>query len=40
MSDTASLKVQMWGNSLAVRIPSGIARKARLVAGQSIAISS
>lgn len=39
MSVSASLKVQMWGNSLAVRIPSAIARKARLAAGQTVEVA-
>lgn len=38
MSESASLKVQMWGNSLAVRIPSAIARKARLSPGQTVEV--
>lgn len=32
-------KVQMWGNSLAVRIPASIARSARLSEGQPVEIS-
>jgi antitoxin MazE len=34
----AQLTVQTWGNSLAVRIPSKVARSARLVVGQSVAM--
>ena len=34
MSRSAALKVQMWGNSLAVRLPAAIARSANLTAGQ------
>jgi antitoxin MazE len=32
-------KVQMWGNSLAVRIPAAIARSAKLSEGQPVEIS-
>ena len=39
MSKTAALKVQMWGNSLAVRLPSEIARAARLLPGQPVEIT-
>jgi antitoxin MazE len=39
MSKTAALKVQMWGNSLAVRLPSAIARSANLQPGQPVEIS-
>ena len=40
MSKTAALRVQMWGNSLAVRLPSAIARSARLQPGQPVEISA
>jgi antitoxin MazE len=39
MTKPASLKIQMWGNSLAVRIPSAIARTAKLSAGQPVEVS-
>jgi antitoxin MazE len=39
MTKSASLKIQMWGNSLAVRIPSAIARMAKLSAGQPVEVS-
>lgn len=39
MRKTAALKVQMWGNSLAVRLPSEIARSARLTPGQPVEIT-
>ncbi|MEC5217133.1 antitoxin MazE [Actimicrobium sp. GrIS 1.19] len=35
----ASLTVQQWGNSLAVRIPAAIARSARFAVGQPVEIS-
>lgn len=38
MNSKTQLTVQAWGNSLAVRIPSKIARNARLVLGQPVAI--
>lgn len=39
MTKSVALKLQMWGNSLAVRIPSAIARTARLLPGQPVEIS-
>lgn len=33
---TATLTIQQWGNSLAVRIPAALARKVRFVAGQPV----
>jgi antitoxin MazE len=39
MSKTATLTVQQWGNSLAVRIPAAIARRVHFVAGQPVEIS-
>jgi len=36
MGKTASLTVQQWGNSLAVRIPAAVARSARLALGQPV----
>jgi antitoxin MazE len=35
---TASLKIQKWGNSLAVRIPAKVARAARLAEGQPVVV--
>jgi antitoxin MazE len=35
-----TLKVQKWGNSLAIRIPSGFARDARLREGSKVQISN
>ena len=39
MRKSAKLTVQQWGNSLAVRIPSAIARSARFKLGQPVDIS-
>jgi antitoxin MazE len=36
MSKAAKLTIQQWGNSLAVRIPSAVARSARFVVGQPV----
>ena len=36
---SARLKLQMWGNSLAVRIPSEVARSAKLAPGQPVEVS-
>lgn len=35
---TAHLKIQKWGNSLAVRIPAKVARSARFSEGQPVAV--
>ena len=35
----ASLKIQKWGNSLAVRIPAKVARSARLSEGQPVEVA-
>jgi antitoxin MazE len=40
MSKTATLKLQRWGNSLAVRIPAAVARSARLRIGQPVEVSA
>jgi antitoxin MazE len=40
MSKTATLKLQQWGNSLAVRIPAAVARSARLSIGQPVEVSA
>lgn len=39
MRKTATLTVQQWGNSLAVRIPAAIARKVHFVAGQPVELT-
>lgn len=38
MSKAAKLTIQQWGNSLAVRIPSAVARSARFAVGQPVEI--
>jgi antitoxin MazE len=38
MTKSADLKLQMWGNSLAVRIPSDMARAAKLSPGQPVEV--
>lgn len=38
MSTTAKLKILKWGNHLAGRIPSALARAARLVSGQDVIV--
>lgn len=40
MSAKAELKVQNWGNNLAVRIPAAVARAARLVSGQPVTVEA
>lgn len=40
MSKTTTLTVQKWGNSLAVRIPSALAREVHFVAGQPVTITT
>jgi antitoxin MazE len=39
MSKIAKLTIQQWGNSLAVRIPSAVARSARFTVGQPVEVS-
>jgi antitoxin MazE len=39
MSDSATLRIQQWGNSLAVRIPASIARSAKFSVGQPVEVS-
>lgn len=39
MVKTATLTVQQWGNSLAVRIPAAIARSAKFSVGQPVELS-
>ena len=40
VSKTATLTVQQWGNSLAVRIPAKVARSARFKVGQPVEVSA
>lgn len=40
MTKTATLTVQQWGNSLAVRIPAAVARSARFKVGQPVEVSA
>ena len=40
MSRTATLRLQQWGNSLAVRIPAAVARSARFKVGQPVEVSA
>jgi antitoxin MazE len=40
VSRTATLTLQQWGNSLAVRIPAAVARSARLKVGQPVEVSA
>jgi antitoxin MazE len=39
MGKSATLTVQQWGNSLAVRIPAAVARSARFKVGQPVEVS-
>ena len=40
MAKSATLTVQQWGNSLAVRIPAAVARSARFRVGQPVVVSA
>ena len=40
MAKSATLTVQQWGNSLAVRIPAAVARSARFRIGQPVEVSA
>jgi antitoxin MazE len=40
VTKTATLTVQQWGNSLAVRIPAAVARSARFKVGQPVEVSA
>jgi len=40
MPKTATLTLQQWGNSLAVRIPAAVARSARFKVGQPVEVSA
>jgi antitoxin MazE len=39
MNKVAKLTIQQWGNSLAVRIPSAIAKTARFAVGQPVEVT-
>lgn len=39
MAKAANLTIQQWGNSLAVRIPAGIARSAKFSVGQPVEVT-
>lgn len=40
MPKSATLTVQQWGNSLAVRIPAAVAKSARFKVGQPVEVSA
>lgn len=40
MAKSATLTVQQWGNSLAVRIPAAVARTVRFRVGQPVEVSA
>ena len=40
MSKIATLTLQQWGNSLAVRIPAAVAKSARFKVGQPVEVSA
>lgn len=40
MAKTATLTIQKWGNSLAVRIPAAVARSAHFEAGQEVEVAA
>ena len=40
MNKKATLTIQQWGNSLAVRIPAAIARSVRFTVGQPVEVSA
>jgi len=40
VAKTATLKIQRWGNSLAVRIPSSVARSAGFKVGLPVGVSA
>ena len=40
MAKTATLKLQQWGNSLAVRIPSSVAKSVGFKVGQPVEVSA
>jgi len=40
MAKTATLTIQQWGNSLAVRIPAAVARAAHFEVGQEVQVTT
>ncbi|NPT62270.1 AbrB/MazE/SpoVT family DNA-binding domain-containing protein [Paraburkholderia elongata] len=40
MAKTATLRIQQWGNSLAVRIPAAVARSAHFEVGQEVEVTT
>jgi antitoxin MazE len=40
VAKTATLKLQQWGNSLAVRIPAGVAKSVGFKVGQPVEVSA
>lgn len=40
MTTTATLTIQKWGNSLAVRIPAGVARSVHFAVGQEVEVAT
>jgi antitoxin MazE len=40
MTKTATLTIQRWGNSLAVRIPAAVARAAHFQVGQEVEVTT
>ena len=40
MPKTATLTIQQWGNSLAVRIPAAVARSAHFEVGQQVEVTT
>jgi antitoxin MazE len=40
MPKTATLTIQQWGNSLAVRIPAAVARSAHFEVGQKVEVTA
>ncbi|CAG4904231.1 AbrB/MazE/SpoVT family DNA-binding domain-containing protein [Paraburkholderia gardini] len=40
MAKTATLTIQQWGNSLAVRIPAAVARSAHFEVGQEVEVTT
>ena len=40
MPKTATLTIQQWGNSLAVRIPAAVARSAHFEVGQEVEVTT
>jgi len=40
MAKTATLTIQQWGNSLAVRLPAAVARSAHFEVGQEVEVTT